>query len=43
MDFLDFFSVFKSVKSPASVKENVWFPDSPDFKSLPDFTRSDVQ
>ena len=31
------FSFFRSVKSPASGKENVRFPDSPDFDNLPDF------
>ena len=41
--FLGFFkfwifkNIFKSVKSPASEKENVRFPDSPDFENLPDF------
>ena len=30
---LDFFSIFKS---PASGKENVRFPDSPDFENLLD-------
>jgi hypothetical protein len=30
-------STFKSVKSPVSGKENVQFPDSPDFENLPDF------
>ena len=34
MKFLKFFSIFKS---PASRKENVRFPDSPDFDNLPDF------
>ena len=35
--------IFKSFKSPASGKENVRFPDSPDFEKLPDFqTRRDV-
>jgi hypothetical protein len=29
--------IFKSVKSPASGRENVRFPDSPDFENLPDF------
>ena len=33
-------SIFKSVKSPASRKENVQFSDSPDFKNLPDFRQS---
>ena len=34
----------KSVKSLASGKENVWFPDSLDFENLPDFrTEHDVQ
>ena len=28
-----FFSTFKSVKSPVSGKENVLFPDSPDFEN----------
>ena len=37
-NFLDFFSMyFLSFKSPVSRKENVWFPDSPDFKNLLDF------
>ena len=36
--FLDFFFlIFRSFKSPASGKENVRFPDSPDFENLPDF------
>jgi hypothetical protein len=39
--FLDFFlifsSIFKRANSPASGKENVRFPDSPDFENLPDF------
>ena len=30
-------STFKSVKSPASGKENVWFLDSLDFEILLDF------
>ena len=35
---------FSSVKSPASGKENVRFPDSPDFENLPDFrTGRDVR
>ena len=35
---------FKSVKSPASGKGNVQFPDSSDFENLPDFcTRCDVR
>ena len=38
--FLDFFSIFHSVKSPASGKENVWLPDSPDFENSPDFRTS---
>ena len=44
-NFLDFFlSIFKSVKSPASGKENVRFLDSPDFENLPDFrTGRDVR
>ena len=34
---------FEIVKSPASGKENVRFPDSPDFENFPDFqTRHDV-
>ena len=35
-----FFSIFKSIKSPTSGKENVQFQDSPDFKfaGLPDWT-----
>ena len=37
----DFFSIFKS---PASRKENVRFPASPDFENLPDFrTGRDVR
>ena len=37
-------STFKSVKSPASGKENVRFPDSPDFENLPDIrTGRDVR
>ena len=32
-----FSSICKSVKSPASGKENVRFPDSPDFENLPVF------
>ena len=28
--------LFKSVESPASGNENVWFPDSPDFENFPD-------
>ena len=31
--FFDFYRV----ESPASGKENNWFPDSPDFENLPDF------
>ena len=27
------FFIFKSVKSPASGKENIWFPDSTDFEN----------
>ena len=30
----NFFSLSKSVKSPALGKENVLFPDSPDFKKF---------
>ena len=42
--FLIFSSIFKSFKSPASRKENVRFPNSPDFENLPDFrTGRDVQ
>ena len=42
--FLIFSSIFKSFKSPASGKENVRFPDSPDFENLPDFrTGRDVR
>ena len=42
--FFDFFSIFKSVKSPASENENVRFPKSLDFKNLPDFgTGRDVR
>ena len=38
------FSIFKSVKSPAFGKENVRFPDSPEFENLPDFrTGRDVR
>ena len=32
-----FFSIFRSVKSPASVKENGRFLDSLDFENFPDF------
>ena len=40
-NFLDFFSISKS---PASGKENVRFPDSPDFENLLDFqTGRDIQ
>ena len=35
--FFYFSSIFKSVKSPASGKENVLFQDSQDFENLPDF------
>ena len=39
-----FFSIFKSVKSTASGKENVRFPDSPDLENFPDFrTGRDVR
>ena len=39
-----FFSIFNSVKNPASGKENVSFPDSLDFVNFPDFrTGRDVQ
>ena len=39
-----FSSIFKSFKSPASGKENVWFPDSPDFDNFPEFrTGRDVR
>ena len=39
-----FSSIFKRVKSPASGKENVRFPDSPDFENLLDFrTGRDVR
>ena len=31
------FSQYGSLSSPASGKENVRFPDSPDFENLPDF------
>ena len=35
------FSIFKS---PVSGKENIWFPDCPDFEHLPDFqTGGDVR
>ena len=38
-----FFFYFKRVKSPASGKEDVQFPDSLDFENLPDFrTRRDA-
>ena len=37
MDFLEFFSICKSFKSPAYGKENVRFLHSPDFENLPDF------
>jgi hypothetical protein len=37
-------SIFKSVKSLAPGRENVWFPDSPDFENLPEFwTKRDVR
>ena len=32
-----FYSIFNSVKSPVSRKENVQFLDSPDFESFLDF------
>ena len=38
--------IFKSFKSPASGKENVWFLDSPDFEKisgLPDRTLCPVE
>ena len=35
--FCFFFSFLNSVKSPASGKENVRFPDSLDFENSPDF------
>ena len=36
--------IFRSFKSPASGKENVRFPDSPDFENSPDFrTGRDVR
>ena len=39
-----FFSIFNSVKSPASGKENVGFRDSPDFVNFLDFrTGRDVR
>ena len=42
--FFIFSSICKSVKSPASGKENVRFPDSPDFENFPDFlTRRDIR
>ena len=42
--FLILFSVFNSVKSPASRKETVQFQDSPDFENSPDlWTRRDVR
>ena len=42
LDF--FFLIFRSFKSPASGKENVRFPDSPDFENSPDFrTGRDVR
>ena len=38
------FGIFFISKSPASGKENVRFPDSPDFENLPDFwTGRDVR
>ena len=41
---MDFIIIFKSFKSPASGKENVRFPDSPDFETFPDFqTGRDVR
>ena len=41
---LIFSFIFKSVKSPASGKENIRFPDSPDFVNFPDIrTRRDVR
>jgi hypothetical protein len=44
MKILIFFSIFHSVKSPVSGKENVRFPDSPDFENSPDFrTGRDVR
>ena len=33
----EIFEIFSIFKSPASRKENVRFPDSPDFDNLPDF------
>ena len=43
LKFLLFLKVLK-LKSPASGKENVRFPDSPDFENLPDFrTGRDVR
>ena len=36
-NFFWIFSTFTSVKSPASRKENVRFPDSPDFVNFPVF------
>ena len=39
-----FISIFKNVKSPVSGKENVRFPDSPDFENSLDFqTGRDVR
>ena len=39
-----FFWIFFYFKSPASGKENVRFPDSPDFENLPEFrTGRDVR
>ena len=41
---LDVFSIFKSVKRTESGKDNVQFPDSPDFENLQDFrTGGDVR
>ena len=44
MKKIDFFNIFISVKSPVSGKENVRFPDSPDFEKSLDFqTGRDVR
>ena len=34
---IGYFSIFNSVKSPMSRKENVGFPDGPDFENSLDF------
>ena len=39
-----YISIFNSVESPKSRKENVWFLDSLDFVNLPDiWTKCDVR